>query len=74
MLLHGSGIPLVGLAQASRPALRDSSSSGEPHVNGVEFLDGMIFAHGDRHWLARREDFRRHGSAYLNAGSSPWRA
>ena len=47
---------LFRMDDGDRVELRDSSSSGEPHVNGVELLDGMIFAHGDRHWLARRED------------------
>ena len=43
-------------ADGDKSELRDSSDSGEAHVNGVVLLDGMIFAHGGREWLVTRED------------------
>ena len=35
---------------------RDNSGSGPPLVDGVELLDGMIFACRGTSWMATRED------------------
>ena len=42
--------------EGDRIEMRDNPDSGEPHVNGVLLLDGIIFAHQGREWLVTRED------------------
>ena len=39
-----------------RVELHDNNDAGEPHLNGVLLLDGMVFARGGSHWLATRDD------------------